>query len=125
MEEQEEVSWVYHPVLGVYTRWGYGTHYGLLYDHPELLEVAGPGHPAGQVFDPARGYTRIDRTQRRLVYTKYDQVVRPIAADAVAIDLAIRIEFKIPKSFKSELHGERRYWANWQNFKFVPHKVTG
>ena len=122
VQPEEHVSWVYHPVLGVYTRPGYAMHGSILLQYPELYETPGPGHPAGRHFDPARGYTCIDRKHHRLIFIKYDQIVAPIPADAAMIDEKIREELKLSKTYVTELHGERRLWMNDVGFKFVPYQ---
>ena len=117
-QPEEEISWVYHPIMGVFAERGYMKHTEIFRWNPELLEKGGTGQDNTCSFDPPRGYVRIDRTKNELVFAKYDQYCNAHPADAAALDVELRRRFGIPKHLKTKLYGEKRHWSHDNGFEY-------
>jgi hypothetical protein len=125
-QPEEEHSWVWHPFYGAHSERGYMQHTTIFKRHPELQKL--PHHEHGQEtvqdYDPPRGTVRVDRSGKKLYYSRYDQSKFGIAgtsdsADSKEVDQDIRHHFNVPSDFKSVIHSKPIWWHNTQGMAFV------
>ena len=117
---EEEYSWIFHAFYGTFFVAGYSNHEWLYYNHPELHTL--PRAEEEIPYDPPRGCVRVDRTQKRLYYTRYDQSQYAMAGStervyADALDEGFRQRFKIPSAFGGVLVGTHHLWERTGSFE--------
>jgi len=124
-QPEEEVSYVWHPFYGVHSENGYMRHNVIFNQHPELKKIPSikNGEETQHDYDPPRGTVLIDRPNKTLHLTRYDQSKFGIkgtkdSADAHEIDNHIRKRHNVPADYNVVLHSEPHWWHNSKDFLY-------
>jgi hypothetical protein len=113
IQAEQEISWIYHPILGVYTERGYMRHREIFERQPNLRRL---DTPTGELdYDPPRGFALVKPMKSQVIYSRYDQSRFALPgtndpADALEVDTAVRKSYQIPSNFTSMLLGCAKWW---------------